>query len=68
MIGYWLKGLWVPAVTHYFLLSLPVVVPAILLGKVVNYRLRGETFLKYVYSGLAVIGVILLAQACGRLS
>ncbi len=68
MTGYWLKGLWVPAVTHYFLLSLPVVVPAILLGKVVNHRLRGETFLKYVYSGLAVIGVVLLAQACGRLS
>lgn len=67
MIGYWLKGLWVPAVTHYFLLSLPVVVPAILLGKVVNHRLRGETFLKYVYAGLAVIGVVLLAQA-GRMS
>ena len=68
MTGYWLKGLWVPAVTHYFLLSLPVVLPAILLGKLVNRRLRGETFLKYVYSGLAVIGVVLLLQVCGRLS
>jgi uncharacterized membrane protein YfcA len=68
MAGYWLKGLWVPAVTHYFLLSLPVVVPAILLGKLVNHRLRGETFLKYVYAGLAVIGVVLLLQVAGRLS
>jgi uncharacterized membrane protein YfcA len=68
MIGYWLKGLWVPAVTHYFLLSLPVVVPAILLGKLVNHGLRGETFLKFVYSGLAVIGLVLLAQAGGWLS
>jgi uncharacterized membrane protein YfcA len=64
--GYWLKGLWVPAVTHYFLLSLPVVVPAILLGKQVNHRLRGETFLRYVYAGLAVIGVVLLTQVIGR--
>jgi uncharacterized protein len=68
MAGYWLKGLWVPAVTHYFLLSLPVVVPATLLGKLVNHRLRGETFLKYVYAGLAVIGVVLLLQVAGRLS
>jgi uncharacterized membrane protein YfcA len=68
MAGYWLKGLWVPAVTHYFLLSLPVVVPGTLLGKLVNHRLRGETFLKYVYAGLAVIGVVLLLQVAGRLS
>jgi uncharacterized membrane protein YfcA len=65
MTGYWLKGLWIPAVTHYFLLSLPAMLPAIALGKVVNHRLRGESFLKYVYAGLAVIGVVLLVQACG---
>ena len=53
--------------THYFLLSLPVAVPAILLGKLVNHRLRGEIFLKYVYAGLAVIGVVLLLQAGGWL-
>lgn len=63
MIGYWWKGLWIPAVTHYFLMSLPAVVPAILLGKWVNHRLHGENFLRYVYSGLAVIGVVLLVQA-----
>ncbi len=63
MIGYWWKGLWVPAVTHYFLLSLPAIVPAILLGKWVNHRLHGESFLRYVYGGLALIGVVLLVQA-----
>ncbi len=63
MAGYWFRGLWVPAVTHYYLLSLPVTLPAILLGRVVNHRLRGETFLKYVYSGLAGIGAVLLIQA-----
>jgi len=63
MAGYWLKGLWVPAVTHYYLFSLPAMIPAILLGRAMNHRLRGETFLKYIYAGLSVVGVILLVQA-----
>ena len=63
MGGYLLAGLWVPAVTHYYLLSLPLAIPAILLGRVVNHRLRGETFLKYVHFGLVLIGVALLIQA-----
>ena len=63
MAGYWLKGLWVPAVTHYYLLSLPAMLPAIVLGRAMNHRLRGETFLKYVFIGLSVVGVILLVQA-----
>ena len=62
MAGYWWKGLWVPAVTHYYLISLPVLIPAILLGRVVNHRLHGDSFLKYVYVGLACIGAILLIQ------
>ncbi len=63
MIGYWLKGLWVPAVTHYFLLSLLPIVPAILLGKFINHRLHGHAFLKYVYFALMAIGTVLLIQA-----
>jgi len=63
MSGYWLAGLWVPAVTHYYLLSLPVLLPAIWLGRVVNHRLHGEAFLRYIYVGLAGIGAVLLAQS-----
>jgi len=63
MVGYWLAGLWISAVTHYYLLSLPVTVPAVLLGRVINHRLKGEAFLKYAYIGLACIGVLLLIQA-----
>jgi hypothetical protein len=63
MAGYWLAGLWVPAVTHFYLLSLPVLLPAIWLGRIVNHRLHGDTFLRYVYVGLAGIGVVLLAQS-----
>ena len=62
MAGYWWKGLWVPAVTHYYLISLPVTLPAILLGRVLNRRLHGDAFLSYVYIGLACIGAILLVQ------
>src|SRR5579862_7825493 len=66
MVGYWLAGLWVPAVTHYYLLSLPVLLPAVWLGRVVNHRLHGDAFLKYVYVGLAGIGVVLLAESVHR--
>lgn len=63
MAGYWLAGLWVPLVTHYYLLSLSLVLPAILLGRLVNHRLRGDAFLKYVHVGLVLIGAALLVQA-----
>ena len=63
MAGYWLTGLWIPAITHYFLISLPVALPAIFLGRVINHRLRGDTFLKYVHAGLVCVGVVLLIQA-----
>lgn len=63
MFGYWIAGLWVPAVTHYYLLSLPVTVPAVYLGRAINHRMNGEAFLRYVYVGLAGIGAVLLAQA-----
>jgi uncharacterized protein len=63
MIGYWLAGLWVPAVTHYFLWSLVVVLPAIFLGRAANHRLSGEAFLEIVHAGLVCVGLILLVQA-----
>jgi uncharacterized protein len=66
MGGYWLTGLWVPPVTHYFLLCLPVLWPAIWLGRVVNHRMHGESFLRYVYFGLMGIGALLLGQSLHR--
>lgn len=63
MAGYWLAGLWVPAVTHYFLICLPALPPAIWLGRAANHRLHPERFLRYVYAGLACIGLVLLAQS-----
>lgn len=62
MAGYWLGGLWVPPVTRYYLLSLPVVLPATFLGGFLNKRMNGEYFLKYVYIGLTGVGGMLLLQ------
>lgn len=61
--GYRLTGLWTPLVSRYFLLSLPCVFVAILLGRAINHRMKVHQFLRYVHCGLIVIGGILLAQA-----
>jgi hypothetical protein len=66
MAGYWWAGLWVPAVTHYFFISLIAAVPAIFVGRAINQRLHSDAFLKYVYGGLVCTGVILLIQAIRR--
>jgi uncharacterized membrane protein YfcA len=63
MGGYWLAGLWVPAVTRYYLMSLPLTLAAILLGRIIYRRLHGHAFLKYVHVGLVMIGAVLLLQA-----
>lgn len=61
--GYWLTGLWTPTVTRYYLLSLPVAVPAIFLGRFFNHRIARDTFVKYIYIGLAAVGLLLLFEA-----
>ena len=63
MIGYWYKGLWNSSVTHYFLISLPVVIPTILLVRYLNSRLKSNTLLKYIYVALIFIGLVLIKQA-----
>ena len=63
MVGYWLAGLWLPAVTHYYAISLCVALPSVFLGRVANHRIRGDAFLKYIQGGLLCVGVLLLVQA-----
>ena len=63
MAGYWIGGLWTPAVTHTYLISVTAAIPAIFLGRMINHRLKGEMFLKYVHAGLVIVGLLLLAQA-----
>ena len=64
--GYWLAGLCVAPVGRYYLLSLPLAVVAIVLGRVINRRLGGRRFVLYVHAGLVAIGTTLLIQSlCG---
>ncbi len=63
LIGYASVGLWVPAVTHYFMLSLPGILVAIMIGRLLNHRLEGVGFFRFVYAGLIVTGSVLVVQA-----
>jgi uncharacterized membrane protein YfcA len=60
LIGYLTKGLISREVLYDFAISLPAVLPAIFLGRVLNRRLNGQHFFKYVYTGLLLIGLLLI--------
>jgi uncharacterized membrane protein YfcA len=66
MVSYTLKGLWVPEVTRFYLLSLPVVVAAMLLGRQATRRLDARSFIRFVHVGLVLVGTILLGQSIHR--
>lgn len=62
MAGYGVAGLWTPVVTRYYLASLPLVIVATLLGRVLSARL-GAAFVRWVYALLVATGLALIAQA-----
>lgn len=64
--GCWYAGLWVPQVTHWYLLSLPTVIPAIFIGRPINHCLRGDSFLKHVHAGRVCVGAGLLMLTIRR--
>lgn len=63
MAGYWSTGLWTRTVTQDYLLSLPVMLPAVFLGRAINRRFSGAAFMKFVYGGLILIGGMLILEA-----
>lgn len=65
MCGYLSAGLWTPVVTRDYLLCLPVMLPAVFLGRATNHRLPAAAFSRYVYLGLAAIGLALMMQSLG---
>jgi uncharacterized protein len=65
MIGYWVLGLWTPPVTRFYLTSLPAVVVAIALGRLMHQRMSARRFVAAVYVGLIAVAIVLLAQAVG---
>jgi uncharacterized protein len=68
LIGYWAAGLWTPAVTRYYAMSLPTVLLAIALSRWINRRLDGPAFLGYVHAFLIAVGATLVVQSLVRLA
>jgi uncharacterized membrane protein YfcA len=66
--GYRIAGLWTPTVNHYFLLSLPLVIVATLVGRAINRRMDHQRFIRWVHRGLIGAGVVLLVQAAMRIA
>ena len=66
LCGYWLTGLWTPTVTHHYLIGLPAVLAAVFLGRAVNQRMTGRSFLLFVHAGLVLVGGMLLYQALSK--
>ena len=63
LIGYAILGIWTVTTTRYFLLSLPAVISATLLGRIVNRRIKNDGFFRLVYVGLIAIGILLVVQS-----
>ena len=61
--GYWISGMLTGPVMWYFLYSIPVVLPAVFIGRFINQRLQGDNFFKYVYYILCGIGLFLLIKS-----
>ncbi len=62
-VGYRAVGLWTPAVTHDYWLSLPVLIPALMLGRRFNRRMDREGFQHILYFGLIVVALLLLRRS-----
>ena len=60
-LGYAAKGLATRTVAHDFLLCLPAVLAAILVGRHLNRRLTGTQYYKYLFTGLIVVSAVLVA-------
>jgi len=61
--GYYLKGLVTTEVNHYFLTALLSSIPAIFLGRYLNHKIKDQSFFKYTYWGLVIIGTILMVNS-----
>lgn len=63
MFGYWYNDLWTWSVTYYFLIAIPVIIPAIFLGRYLNHHMKEGAFINYIYVGLLIVGGILISQS-----
>ena len=66
LVGFGIAGLWTPAVGHDYVMSLPAIALAIVLGRRIFRRLDAARFRAYVHVALAAIGVLLVVEALLR--
>lgn len=62
-IGYFAKGLITIELLMYFAVAVPAIFPAVFLGRYINHQITGNSFFKYVYIGLIVIGAFLIVNS-----
>lgn len=60
LAGFWWKGLLDVHLFIYFAYALTGALPAIFLGRYFNGKLKGASFFDYVYTGLIIIGALLI--------
>jgi hypothetical protein len=58
--GFAINHLLTATVLRYFAIALPAAIPALFLGRYLNRRLQGDSFYRYVYAGLIVVGALLV--------
>lgn len=63
MAGYIGNGMIDTKLLLNFAYTVPVIIPAIFLGRYFNRKIKGESFYTYVYIGLILIGSILILNA-----
>ena len=60
--GFWLAGILTRTVGQDYLIALPAVAVALPLGRMLHRRLLARSFTTWIHAGLAVIGLLLMAQ------
>lgn len=63
LCGYWYVGLWTRTVSRFYLVCLPGVAVAVLIGRAANKRMSHAGFQRVIYMGLLIVGATLVIQA-----
>lgn len=63
LAGHGIAGMWTGEVLRLYLLSLPAIAIGVVLGGLVNQKLKPDVFVKLVYVFLAAMGAILFLRA-----
>lgn len=66
IIGHGIAGLWTHEVGILLLLSLPVAIPGIYFGNILNKQIPQERFVKLIYILLLLIGLVLIFETLSK--